>query len=104
MDLTATILEAAGGSAAGLDGGNLLDGLRGTASPQECLFWGAQSNGAARCGDWKLIERSGQPAQLYDLKRDIGESRNVAAENWTVVTRLRQARADWVRTLAPRTW
>jgi arylsulfatase A-like enzyme len=104
MDLTATIIEAAGGSAAGLDGGNLVAGLRGTADPNACLFWGARENGAARCGDWKLIERSGHPPQLYDLKRDIGESRNVGPDNWTVVTRLRQLRADWLRTLAPRTW
>lgn len=104
MDLSATLLEAAGGSAAGLDGANLLDALRGTAAPHDCLFWGSPAHGAARCGDWKLIETSGQPPQLYDLKRDIGEDRDVAAANWTVVTRLRQARADWLRTLAPRTW
>ncbi len=104
MDLSATMLEAAGGSAAGLDGVNLLDALRGTSTPHDCLFWGATANGTARCGDWKLIEIAGQPPELYDLKRDIGEDRNVASSNWTVVTRLRQARADWVRTLAPRTW
>lgn len=104
MDLSATLLEAAGGSAAGLDGANLLGALRGTSTPHECLFWGTTANGTARCGDWKLIETAGRPPELYDLKRDIGEDRNVASSNWTVITRLRQARTDWLRTLAPRTW
>jgi len=47
---------------------------------------------AAREGDWKLIlagkDAEKQPAELYDLKADIRESRNLAAERPDVVKRL----------------
>lgn len=103
MDLAPTFFEAAGGSAAGLDGVNLIDALRGTSAPHACLFWGGAARGATRCGDWKLIVGGGS-TELYDLRTDPGETRNVAGANRAVVAQLSQARADWVRTLAPRVW
>ena len=103
LDLAPTFLEAAGGSGAGLDGVNMIDALRGTSAPHDCLFWGGPTRGAVRCGDWKLLEDGGS-RELYDVRTDPGETRNVAGANGVVVARLSQARADWVRTLARRTW
>ena len=103
LDLAPTFLEAAGGSGAGFDGVNMLNALRGTSDPHDCLFWGAQARGAARCGDWKLVVGGGS-TELYNMRTDPGEARNVAGANGAVVARLRGARADWVRTLARRTW
>ena len=103
MDLTATFLEAGRGKADGLDGVSLVGALHGTAVPHSCLFWGNQQNGATRCGDWKLLVQNGRP-QLFDLATDLGENDDLAAGNPDVVTSLGQARAGWLRTLAPRTW
>ena len=87
LDLAPTFLEAAGGSGAGLDGVNILNALRGTSAPHDCLFWGAQTRGAARCGDWKLVVGGGS-TELYNMRTDPGETRNVAGANGTVVARL----------------
>jgi len=50
---------------------------------------------AVRAGTWKLEMKSGK---LYDLKKDIGESQDVAEKNADVVAKLKayaeQARAD----------
>jgi arylsulfatase A-like enzyme len=54
---------------------------------------------AVRAGDWKGIRlRSGAPLELYNLREDVAESRNVAADHPDVVRRLegvmRQAHAS----------
>ena len=41
---------------------------------------------AARIGNWKAVRQApGQPLELYDLKNDLGEQHNVAAEHPDVV-------------------
>lgn len=68
------------------------------------LYWhyphyhagGDGPHGIVRSGDWKLIERyDGQPVELYNLRNDLSESRNLAAINPEVTTRLTQLLADW---------
>lgn len=51
-----------------------------------------------REGQWKLIpgRKAGEPAELYNLAEDIGESRNVAQAN-PQVTRDMLARLDKLR-------
>jgi len=50
---------------------------------------------AVRAGDWKAIRpRPGAPLELYDLKIDIGEARDVAASHPDVVARLARMMAD----------
>ena len=44
-----------------------------TPVPHPYLFWGGGSVGATRKGNWKLVG-----SELYDLGRDLGESKNVA--------------------------
>jgi uncharacterized sulfatase len=52
--------------------------------------------GAIRAGDWKLIEFfDGAPLELYNLKEDIGESKNVATENAERAKRLQAMLAEW---------
>ena len=101
MDLLPTLARLAG---ADLPAGYKLNGkdisalmtIPGAKTPHEAFFyyrgWALE---AVRSGKWKAIlyakGADGQPAKphdLYDLKADIGEKRNVAAANPDVVTRL----------------
>jgi arylsulfatase A-like enzyme len=90
IDFFPTILEMAGAPApAGIDGASLASVLRGGTAPRrEALFWhyphysnqGGVPSGAVRAGDYKLIGffEDGR-LELYNLARDIGEARNLAA-------------------------
>jgi uncharacterized sulfatase len=55
---------------------------------------------AIRTGDWKLLcEYDGTKPHLYDLKRDPGETTNLAAREPAVVQRLTQALLAWHRAM-----
>ena len=97
QDFLPTAAELAGaGTPSGLDGQSIVPTLMGEqqAAP-EFLYWehfGSQQDDvyqAVRMGDWKAIRRGdGQPIQLYDLDRDIGETTDVAAEHADVVEQI----------------
>jgi arylsulfatase A-like enzyme len=66
-----------------IDGKNLLplmEGRKGAKSPHEAFFYGTE---AVRSGKWKLKGR-----ELFDLREDIGETKNLAGDNPEVVKRL----------------
>ena len=81
----------------GLDGVNLLPTLFGQPNRQKqhpYLYWEFNERGfsqAARVGDWKgLYMNAGLPMQLFDLRSDRGETRDVAAEHPNVVAKLQK--------------
>lgn len=89
----------------GIDGVSMLPALQG--EPQtghEFLYWEFHEGGfsqAVRMGDWKYIRRpyAKDPApELYNLRTDLGEAKNVAAEQKDVVAKieayLKTARTD----------
>jgi arylsulfatase A-like enzyme len=47
---------------------------------RDTLWWLHEGHRAVRAGDWKLVAAAGDPWELYDLKADRAEQRNVAAE------------------------
>jgi len=102
MDLTATILHAAGlaDEAASLDGVNLLPYLRGDKAPEiRQLFWQADFYGfgrqrAIREGNWKFIEHDSTQF-LFDLEADISERHNLYYDQPEVVKRLRGSLSTW---------
>ena len=59
--------------------------------------------GAIRRGDWKLVWRTPLPAkaELFDLKQDPGETRNVAAEHPEVVAELQKRIGDLAGEMKP---
>jgi len=69
-----------------IDGVNLMPYLNGEkdGAPHEKLFWRVGNRRALRVGDWKLVAqpKKGQPDtyQLYHLRKDIGESADLSAE------------------------
>ncbi len=105
-DLLPTLAEAAGlTSPAGLDGISMLDAWLGR--PQrnhEYLYWEFHEGGfkqAVRMGDWKAVRPApGKPLELYDLARDLGETRNLAAERRDIVERIERVLAG-ARTDSP---
>jgi arylsulfatase A-like enzyme len=86
-----------------LDGVSMLRQLEGRGAPKPRFLyweddrWSAQTRRldpsrlrqAVRWGNWKAVRSApGTPLELYDLAADIGESRNVAADNPKVIQRI----------------
>lgn len=111
VDLYPSLLDAAG---LAVPRGHTLDGVSWLpllSRPQsrlkrEALYWhypldkphflGGRSAGAVRQGDWKLIEFFDTgTAELYHLKDDPGEQKDLAAANPVKVKELRAGLARW---------
>lgn len=100
FDLLPIFVAAAGGDASelkGLDGVNLLPYWTGQkqGEPHETLFWKWNIFSAVREGDWKMIRLPDRPAELYNLADDIGETRNLAAENPQILRSLHKKLFAW---------
>jgi arylsulfatase A-like enzyme len=105
IDLAATILAAAGVKADQLDGQDLVPFLSGasTTLPRSELCWRFGPQRAIRQGNWKLVAIDGRVPQLFDLERDVGERRDLAAAEPATVERLLAAWQAWdAQNRAPR--
>ncbi len=80
---------------AGIDGISVLPVLLGgTLPPRDHLYWEVPSKDglaqAVRMGDFKALRSKREaPIEVYDLARDPGETRNIAAEKPEIVERAR---------------
>ena len=107
MDLTATILAAAGTGppeARKLDGIDLIPILDGRKpAPERTLFWridrDASGQWAARKGKWKYIGHA-RGELLFDLDADVGERRNLAERYPRIVAELRREVVRWEAEMA----
>jgi arylsulfatase A-like enzyme len=108
MDLTATILAAAQVSASParpLDGIDLTPILTGQRPPiDRTFFWLSPAAGnpdrAIRSGHWKYISQSALfPGLLFDLRADLGERHDLAAERPDLLEKLRGMHRDWERSV-----
>ncbi len=95
-DLLPTAAELAGGTIPkGIDGISVAPTLLGpekAGRPQQAhdfLYWEFHERDmqqAVRTGDWKAIRPGpGEPLKLYDLKTDLGETKNVATDHPDVI-------------------
>ena len=116
MDLTATILDAAGiasDAASGepllsLDGETLRPLLAGKQLQREALFFhyphfafhkANRPGSAIRWGRYKLIRRyDDDSVELFDLDQDPSETHNLVDEQPDVAKRLNERLADWLQT------
>jgi len=57
---------------------------------RDSLWWLHEGHRAVRVGDWKLVAANGEPWELYDLKTDRAEQRNLAAQMPAKVKELEQ--------------
>ena len=70
----------------------LIEGKSGAKSPHEAYFYRTE---AVRCGEWKLKGR-----ELFNLKRDISESTDLAKDHPEIVERLKKLLDDHKADLA----
>ncbi|MBO0721156.1 MAG: N-acetylgalactosamine-6-sulfatase, partial [Blastocatellia bacterium] len=88
---------------ANIDGVSLLPAILGKKQIERTyLYWEFHEGGfkqAVRMGDWKAVRLSpAAPLELFDLKNDLGEQKNVAEMHPEIVKRiedyLKNARTD----------
>lgn len=106
IDFYPTFCSAAGVKPGDVDGVSLLPLLRGGKIKQRPLYWhyphysnqGGEPASAIRDGDWKLIEflASGR-TELYNLRNDAGETRNLAVRESRMAQRLAANLDAWRR-------
>jgi arylsulfatase len=76
-----------------LEGRSIMPALKGEAIERDALYWEHEGNAAIRVGDWKLVRFGRKGAwELYDLKSDRTESRDLAGANPDEV---KQLAANW---------
>ena len=85
------------------DGHSLATFLKGGAAPERDYFYWELHEGkpiqAARWADWKAVRNGAtQPIEIYDLKTDVGETKNLASEKPDLVAKaetiFKSARTD----------
>ena len=85
------------------DGHSLVSYLKGGAAPKrQCFYWELHEGAslqAVRWGDWKAVRNGpSKPIEIYDLKTDAAESKNLAVENPDLVAKaeamMKDARVD----------
>lgn len=109
LDFLPTAIALAGGKLPEdrtIDGVNLMPYLTGekTGLPHERLFWrtqGPQGVHAVRQGSWKFFRPTNGKPELYDLKRDIGETQNLAGEKPELVAQFNEALTEWEKDTVP---
>jgi arylsulfatase A-like enzyme len=96
-DVLPTLAELAGvkdKAPAGIDGLSFAPTLLGAKAqqPHDHLYWAFYERGGARAlrqGDWKAVQQPYHtPVRLYNLKTDLGEEHDVAAEHAELVAKM----------------
>jgi len=87
-----------------VDGKSLLSLMQGNTEEREAIYWhyphyhqeGGVPYSAIRMGDWKLIENfETNTFELYNLKKDISESKNLVHKNPTIAEKLKNNLDAW---------
>jgi len=104
LDVLPTALSLAGVKTPdNIDGVNLMPYLLGekTDAPHEALYWRFGPQKAIRKGNWSLVDwrdfekKTNSGWELYDLSKDIGQKKNLAAERPDLVAELSEAWRRW---------
>ncbi|MHC4260393.1 MAG: arylsulfatase [Planctomycetota bacterium] len=66
-------------------------------TPHDYLFWEHEKHQAARHGRWKLVAENWGQWELYDLKEDRSETRNLAKKHPDIVERLKAKYEEWAQ-------
>ena len=102
LDMFPTLLAMTGlkmPSTRPLDGKNIWPALRDRGpSPVESYYWSWHNEDAIRTEDWRL-HRFADRIELYDIRKDIGETVNVADKHPDIVSSLEMKMNDWVKSM-----
>ena len=110
LDLLPTLVKAAGASidpSWKLDGVDLMPYLLGSSKgpPHKNLYWTWGSRKAIRAGKYKALSQdSGKSWQLYDLKKDLSEQKDLGAEQASKLDQLVKRFKSWEKELMPQQW
>ncbi|MDD4822058.1 MAG: sulfatase-like hydrolase/transferase [Bacteroidales bacterium] len=110
LDIFATAASAAGIQTSllknPLDGVNLLPYLEGKSdeNPHSKLFWRKDKMAAARIGDYKLVRVEGVGERLYNLKDDLGETKDLTTIDQDKYNELMGALSSWETQLIRPLW
>jgi arylsulfatase A-like enzyme len=94
IDVVPTVLEVTGLSRPAEPAGPPFSGrslaplLAQDQAPERALWWLHEGNRALRLGDFKLVAARDEPWELYDLRTDRAEEKNLAAAQPEKVTDL----------------
>ncbi len=82
-----------------LDGKNIWPALRDNGpSPVDSYYWSWHNEDAIRTADWRM-HRFADRVELYDVRKDIGETTDVAAKHPEVVAELKKKMDAWVESM-----
>lgn len=106
LDFLPTIINAAGGDAKkipALEGTDILDLLKSPDKYSErSLYWyTGKDKGALRKGDWKLVCLPGKTPELYNLKDDIAETKDLSASKKNIAASMIRQYSSWTKSLPP---
>ncbi len=114
IDIMPTCVELAGaaypktynGSAIQpVEGVSLVPAFAGRPIERDALYWEHEGNRAIRVGDWKLVAKGPSgPWELYDMKTDRTELRDVAAEHPDRAAQLRKQWEAWAERTGVLPW
>ena len=114
LDIFPTCIELAGGKIKdewNFDGRSFQDILKDPTAPlaQRPLFWrvkGSKGNRAVRVGNWKLLHNrlEGEQPKLFDLSNDIGETKDLSANEADRVKGLTAQLDEWEKGLVEPLW
>lgn len=76
---------------------------RNKSAAHEVLCWRNGSNAAVRKGNWKLF-KGGDHYWLFDMSKDIGEQKNLAAQHPEIVEQLKKELAKWEAQMKDPLW
>ena len=107
IDIMPTLVEITGGEypdtykeeeVPQMEGVSLLPLFKGESiQREEPLFFDWQQGSAIRTGNWKLVRRGDSGWELYDMRTDRTETRNLTQEEPEVAERMEQRWEEWAR-------
>jgi arylsulfatase len=99
VDIMATCVETGGAKYPAdkipMEGESLVAAAKGRKQRQRPLFWEHEGNRAVRDGDWKLVSRYPGDWELYNLREDRTEMRNLAGGEAARVASMKRVYEGW---------
>jgi arylsulfatase len=92
IDIAATLTELGHATyppdATPLEGRSLVPAFANHAIERQAIYWEHEGNRAVRKGDWKLVAKHGGPWELYDIRTDRTESKDLSTSQPALVAEL----------------